>query len=1272
MSDGLDINKKMFESLPNIQSSQDFNKKILDSAPSSSSNATPVKIFKGEIKKMVDFAETVSRGELAASDLTKSQAMTRVSGVIESVDKTIQFLKSPVGQSVFQSSGNKGESRLRLLEQLELSRTVLEASVGSVGSAAKVDDFDFDLDSLVEVTIPEYAPDLSEYSGIQLAQMERIVGHLERTPDLFLDDRIRRGVNLLGSFSEEHPEVITHLDRLLPRGTPIEDVVPVFLAYTRLLALTTTPDSDRSMIARFVNKHSGRDHKWFTSFANGFCALPVEKQAAIAQLIQQESASNSSYHYLNDLVALLTVIPGDSQPLLRELTDDSQFRDDFFRTANNTSVSYEDGTVDVDKTFTYAVLPAMVESPADRLAQRKECFHIAAGHPKALDRVMRDDELYNGLRGIRSGEHRAMLPTLLGLLDADRPMLVKDLVRLIEQGDDLTAANLLDMCKGGYINEAETLLLMKTSPINNDTRMLADQLLLNAGAKRGSAIRAVIAMYEQGTNGALLDRIRTRGINDINLNVLLLASRGHSALADKTLALFDKRTVTQGEMVLRNLVARGELELAVAIDSEPGNLLWSWIDKMPPEKVNNLNIRQLYAISREVARFDPTSQARLNGEISSVLARTERVDAFSKALASIHLGLMENPKKGIQANLNIAYIIEERLARALKVENERNNGFANAANVTASAIMSAYGEINPIHVDALTGLDSFKELMAQFDPEQVAQIHRVLDACKANADFTMRLRQAKIPPPGSPMHAVIVKSLSLPRGAKLTRSHINEVMISGLMTPTRQAGIGSCFATSYVMQQEKSVEGMRQILEDYVQLLNTQKLVRVEGVRVADYTANIDPSFMDKFKGEHYLNRVREFTMASMGVVQEMGLIDTFKGYYKVGGSLNSILKLRLHDVPDSQAILELCTRAAGEWAAANVKIEYAPMGAIPGKPDSLGAWILTNNEREPIRNREQYLGLHESCLQYVADKIKEAFPDISEAIQRAVFGHGGAAELEYNATLSEESESGYPWISSLGGNQPLVAHHYEGGRPIYSKHEFVSNAADALEKCAASFFEGSEHLQELVRESPDMLMPLAFANHALSLDPKQISQMSQAERSRWMENNKRLHQNLMQTRMSDADKSAIIGQLATTVQGSRSTQFLNKDLPALRKAETVGAFWKNLEAAALRDGCALDDVGALEAVVLNRLFANPALWSKFGNTLVLMDNNYYGAPKWGVGVGLGPSALAFHRLNAGGEFRRVENPQTFENRAWAFRQFTSSPSPFDLVQANTLTRSLS
>ena len=98
--------------------------------------------------------------------------------------------------------------------------------------------------------------------------------------------------------------------------------------------------------------------------------------------------------------------------------------------------------------------------------------------------------------------------------------------------------------------------------------------------------------------------------------------------------------------------------------------------------------------------------------------------------------------------------------------------------------------------------------------------------------------------------------LGVNKDDSINPQQVRQIMLSGLLCPTRQSQMGSCFATSIVIQQDTYAMGLRQKLEDFLMMMAKGALTRSNKNLTMDYPVYVEDLLRETLMDDdHLLNR---------------------------------------------------------------------------------------------------------------------------------------------------------------------------------------------------------------------------------------------------------------------------------------------------------------------------------------------------------------------------------------------------------------------------------
>ena len=148
-----------------------------------------------------------------------------------------------------------------------------------------------------------------------------------------------------------------------------------------------------------------------------------------------------------------------------------------------------------------------------------------------------------------------------------------------------------------------------------------------------------------------------------------------------------------------------------------------------------------------------------------------------------------------------------------------------AALEIADNVLCADGSIDLKQLEYIRNSEAFNSNLIPATLE--VNLINTMDILIDNPDFSERFKKVtKVPKKGSPMDLLIKDMLGKD---ELTLQDVRIAVLSGVLWPTRQGDIGSCFSTANIIQGESYPDGLRQKLEDFIMMLQDNVIIRAEG-----------------------------------------------------------------------------------------------------------------------------------------------------------------------------------------------------------------------------------------------------------------------------------------------------------------------------------------------------------------------------------------------------------------------------------------------------------
>ncbi len=651
-----------------------------------------------------------------------------------------------------------------------------------------------------------------------------------------------------------------------------------------------------------------------------------------------------------------------------------------------------------------------------------------------------------------------------------------------------------------------TKLLERITPESANVPYVKKMLNL-VGGDNNDALATILSLDSE-THAPILkiigaDNQKTDSLSSYSRGLLLLCSRKRSTFA---LALASETpTSPERQAELRSLVTQGHLELA--------ELLWKNQDKQPWwPKILTLKDP---LVQRQLASFalDPViTEARM--KLILDFAEREDLSPGEKATALSKLQLARTratqPEKAFDEPWRQGGLekeVEDRFRAQLNLHDKQTS--LSVSRAIAFTLLTQSGDINVGAIKALEDSKTFKELTIK--PSVRAHLKRTLDTLKNHSSFGMRLSEATVPLEGSQSDQLIRRMLKIREGAEITPLHVQEVILSSLLWPTRQSAIGSCYATNLIIQMQTSTEGLFQLLEDYLSLTSSSCLKRRKPR--GDNTTVTYPLFASElaehatFQGDHLLSRAHEYTVASTG--QRGSALSIYNAEFYLGkafplhNQLKKVLKENTLVDLDNELMEALQTEFFRQY-----KVIFLPFESDPTNKENLGANVLTNR-----KTGKQISSLNE-YKKAVQDLVKDSFQITLTKLQTPERERLETALLEMGTFI--DSDTFTESLQLLSNENPLTSiartRNFDlthdkpwilygaGGNPeevqsVYTQEitsgERQSFTPQSPEHCLILLMEHVKDLptplKESCRRNPQLLIPISFPHHALSIRPASI-----------------------------------------------------------------------------------------------------------------------------------------------------------------------------------------
>lgn len=533
--------------------------------------------------------------------------------------------------------------------------------------------------------------------------------------------------------------------------------------------------------------------------------------------------------------------------------------------------------------------------------KEKECTGVEAGHYLQLCR------LYENPR------QRHLVDGFLGLYEREEEQLAAALFDLLIQKEEDLVDRLLDMVQGAAIQEVQQLLtLRKTNP--NDP--VTTRLLAWASSDNIPVIRKIFALQSLPDGHPVLDLLQQEApgnnVNPLLRSCLVLISRQEETLLKW--AISEIGTPAKKNAPILKALSNGHITLAREWVEQNGSEERFWPQLMTIDSLLlQQQLRDLYTSLRRRREVIPKDRAQLLLSFALQLAQQKGREEIAAAwMGKVHFLLMHDERtlltmlhscrqsmeenrfteEEIEAvlkehSLDISQQVESILRASLESHKEI------AANINgqkltpftialAECLVTPGGNINTAVIAEIRSSLAYQRLKTPSVEREY--IDRILDTLYHSPAFSERLEIVKAPPERSESRRMVQIALNYNAQRVITDRDAQVAVLSALLWPLRQSSAGSCFATSTAIRLRSSTEDLLQLHENHIMLINQGGLLERNA---AGHKAAVCPMPFDEeeyskqFKDDHIVARMCEYTIASMGVVdnwQLNNLLDKWKG----------------------------------------------------------------------------------------------------------------------------------------------------------------------------------------------------------------------------------------------------------------------------------------------------------------------------------------------------------------------------------------------------------
>lgn len=798
-----------------------------------------------------------------------------------------------------------------------------------------------------------------------------------------------------------------------------------------------------------------------------------------------------------------------------------------------------------------------------------QLFQIAAKYPKALQELLDNVSLgkikinqskisvfYSHLVSLNANpDNQSIVDRLLWLFEqGEKDFIFVELLPLVEQNPSLLG-KLLDMTRGGGLSEVKQLLeLRKQTP--NDPLTL--RLLDLTGSKNISFLKKMMELRKRNKDHALLILLSKeslgKAVSPFVLNLLVLYARGDTVLMNKFLAIAEKskEQLTQQEKVTLELVTAGYFNLAEGLILSPNDTFWKSVISVSPHALKQ-SLRDLsislamhdgsqmkpiltaqdkediftFSVALSKQKGQEKQAAEWIGRVQFLLSHEPRSLAKMTSSKEWKITLEQIVKQKDSAlfiekmlkqfPLDIDGRLDRLLRNSLPKEDAKDKSELSITKFTlalADCLVTYGGAVNTALIDKIKSRPLYKNLKT--DDYNKSYLDRALEAL-IRPEFTERLEILDAPPARSRQSDLVHIMLEIPPEQQVIPRDAQRVVLSDLLWPLRQSKVGSCFGTSIAIQLDSSEDGLLQKLEDDIALLSNGCLVREAtepNQGTVEYPMTFEKGiFAEKFKGDQYLTRVREYVTASMAVggsdVRSTAISEWMKllnrhvkefheklktkqeqdEFNKIGNDIEATLKRNIdhfcqtfyfgfshHPEANTDGAWQLVDRESGEPLGKNLAVLHNFFKNIFAKAE---AQLI----QQYPKNQQEIKGLAKSLNDHVQSKeFLSSFVSSWEYFGLKNKGLPGLNRKKYCHLLV---------------NSPFVR--YEGGQPLnaletYHGQKILSTKLLPMSHPLESYDDYMRRLPDVERiaaqNNPEFLKTMTSSTHAFNLKLGNLAQI--------------------------------------------------------------------------------------------------------------------------------------------------------------------------------------
>lgn len=704
------------------------------------------------------------------------------------------------------------------------------------------------------------------------------------------------------------------------------------------------------------------------------------------------------------------------------------------------------------------------------------CKHLIPGLCKDIDLNEKDENGETPLHwAARKGE-RDLLKMLLTHGKEVNP----------KEKNDQGETPLIIAAKNSNIQQSMNCISLLLSLDTDDILMKSVSLMTSPD--REILLKRILELNPQNPQEKnLLDIFEKTGINLLFNQLLLAKEKGDFELLGNAINILRiaPELRTKKDQDVLSFIEKGNFVLALDRITSSNSNFWKMVETNDIKSITLIQkLRDLDRTAQMVIKDQETQYEILSRVIGCL--HQGREEAFVNIIGYIQF-LLPYYNEKIQFLLEkVPHLIEEIQLETRKILEQTlsplqhtnpSSLFAELSVVLAQNLITAAGNVNSEIID-----DFIDILRKNFSlkPDEIYKIEITIGVLKMlkNQEFNERLSKIKTLPGDSRRADLVNKILHLKQGSNVSSRDAQVAVVSALLWPLRQGQVGSCFVTSIAIQLASHEGGVKQLLEDYISLINNGCLTRKikdSHKGTIDYPLVLNKEhFFNNHIDDNLLTRAFEYTLANTMMSSE------------TASGLRGPVSMIIDNEPLFKKLFELEDHLAHKMA-----IEYKTTCSCIYSPEK-DSWVLVN-----VNNGKPFVDMTD-------EEVSEFFIQLSDNVSRNLKKEDteGLQTMENCKRIIKSNKFFSYWnsirddlIESGGGDiEPILENYHT----TIVTNDYI-NELD--ENCFRELFEWvkgwSQQEKDYVKQNQGFVKTAYFPSlHAMNLRAHAILKMSEDAQS--------------------------------------------------------------------------------------------------------------------------------------------------------------------------------